>query len=87
MASGFDDKSVFDVNETVPKELVICEPIVIEATVTEKDSVLTFSRPKIRGNLGERIIITRKGTKPLLPKLLIKNKDGSYDRNWPFQYG
>jgi hypothetical protein len=87
VASGFDEESIFDVNETVPTELVIAEPIVIEATVDEKDSVLTFSRPRIKGRFGERIIITRNGSRPWLPELVIKNKDGSYDKNWPFQYG
>lgn len=41
----------------------------------------------LQGRLDESITLTRNGSRPGAPKLRIKNKDGTYDRTFAFQYG
>lgn len=46
----------------------------------------TFAQ-SLQGRLDEQITLARNGARPGAPKLRIKNKDGSYDRTFAFQYG
>jgi len=46
----------------------------------------SFSQ-NLLGQLGERIELTRNGAQPPAPKLHVKNKDGTYDRTFSFEYG
>lgn len=82
----FGNKGLFEVNESGQTTLDIGEPIISTLTARESDSRYSFSQ-NLRGQLGERIELTRNGSQPRAPKLRIKNKDGSYDRSFSFEYG
>jgi len=82
----FPDKGLFDVAEDKETELSIGEPIISTLDVRESDSKYYFNQ-ELKGRLGERIELTRNGARPGAPKLHIKNKDGSYDRSFTFEYG
>jgi hypothetical protein len=82
----FGDKGVFDVNETAVTDLDVGEPILCTLAVQKKEAAYIFRR-ELRGRLGEQIEFTRNGATPSPPKLRIKNKDGTYDRTFSFEYG
>lgn len=82
----FGNKGLFEVNESGQTTLDIGEPIICMLTARESDSRYSFSQ-SLRGQLGERIELTRNGSRPRAPKLHIKNEDGSYDRTFSFEYG
>jgi hypothetical protein len=76
----------FDVTQNRKAELSIGEPIVCTLEASKRDSTYSFSQ-SLKGQLGERIVLTRNGSRPRAPKLHIKSKDGSYDRSFSFEYG
>jgi hypothetical protein len=82
----FGNKGLFEVNESGQTTLDIGEPIISTLTAREDDSRYSFGQT-LRGQLGERIELTRNGSQPRAPRLHIKNKDGSYDRTFSFEYG
>ncbi len=82
----FGNKGLFEVNESGQTTLDVGEPIISTLTARERDSRYSFSH-NLRGQLGESIELTRNGSQPRAPKLHIKNKDGSYDRTFSFEYG
>ena len=82
----FGHKGLFEVNESGQTTLDIGEPIICMLTARESDSRYSFSQ-SLRGQLGERIELTRNGSQPRAPKLHIKNKDGSYNQTFSFEYG
>ncbi|NQT01500.1 MAG: hypothetical protein HQ580_05730 [Planctomycetes bacterium] len=82
----FGNKGLFEVNESGQTTLDISEPIISTLTARQGDSRYSFSQ-NLRGQLGERIELTRNGSQPRAPKLHITNKDGSYDRTFSFEYG
>ena len=84
---GFRDKGYFSVTERGETEIVVGEPVVLSAVVTEQNSMYTFRRPRLTGRHDEMIMITRNGQRTRPPRLRIKNKDGTYDRVFSFEYG
>jgi hypothetical protein len=83
---GSSDKGDFEILADKETELSIGEPIVATLEVNKRDSEYSFNQ-KLGGWLGERIELTRNGAQPPAPKLHIKNKDGTYDRTFSFEYG
>ena len=70
-------------NETV---LDVGEPIIAAVEARNAGSSYSFNQV-IKGRRQEIIELTCNGSRPQPPKLHIKNKDGSYDRTFSFQYG
>jgi len=77
----------FEVTEGSRVNLNVGEPIVAAVhgrRIGPKYHAFTQS---LQGRLDESITLTRNGSRPGPPKLRIKNKDGTYDRTFAFQYG
>ena len=85
-SSLFSQKGDFDITADKETELSIGEPIISTLEATKSGSGYSFSQ-NLQGRLGVRIELTRNGAQPPAPKLHIKNKDGSYDRSFSFEYG
>jgi len=83
---GFGEKGDFEVNEDGETELSVGEPVICSLGSRERDSSHYFDQG-LRGELGERISLTRSGSRPRAPKLHIKSADGKYDRTFNFEYG
>jgi len=83
---GSSDKGDFEIVADKETELSIGEPIVSRLDVNKRGSGYSFNQ-SLGGQRGERIEMTRNGARPPAPKLRIKNKDGSYDRSFSFEYG
>ncbi len=83
----FADKSVFDVTETSEAELSIGEPIVCAVQASQREPGYHYFGQALKGQLGERVALTRNGARPQPPKLRIKTEDGKYDRTFTFEYG
>jgi len=83
---GFSNKGDFDITADKEAELSIGEPIISTLKATKSGSGYSFSQ-NLQGRLGERIELTRNEAQPPAPKLHIKNKDGTYDRTFSFEYG
>jgi hypothetical protein len=77
---------LFDVASDKATELSIGEPVVSSLNTSSREGTHTF-RYEMAGRDGERIELTRNGARPQAPKLHVKNKDGTYDRTYSFQYG
>jgi len=85
--SNFGDKNIyFDITEDKETQLSPGEPINAALSVNQRQSLFSFSQ-ELRGRNGERIELTRNGTRPRAPKLQIKSEDGSYERTFSFEYG
>jgi hypothetical protein len=84
--SGFAQKGDFNVAQDTDTELSIGEPVNAALQAGKRDSGWAFSQ-RLQGGLGESIELTYNGSRPRAPKLNIKNKDGTYDRTFSFQYG
>ena len=84
--TGISQKGDFDILADKETELSIGEPIEARLQVNKRNSGFSINQ-SFGGQLGERIEITRNGARPPAPKLRIKNKDGSYDRSFSFEYG
>ena len=84
--SGVSQKGDFEIVADKEIELSIGEPVVSRLEVNKRDSGYSFNQ-SLGGQLGERIEMTRNGARPPAPKLRIKNKDGSYERTFSFEYG
>ena len=69
-----------------PAELSIGEPVISTLNASSREGTYNF-RYDMAGREGERIELTRNGARPQAPKLRVKNKDGTYDRTYSFQYG
>lgn len=85
-SSGFSKKFFFDIIEDEDIKLSIGEPIISTIEAENRSGTYSFSH-NLKGQLDEHIELTRNDTQPRAPKLLIKNKDGSYDRTFSFEYG
>jgi len=83
---GSGETDDFDVTLDRKAELSIGEPIICTLEASKRDSTYSFSQ-SLKGQLGERIELTRNGARPQAPKLHMKNKDGTYDRTFDFRYG
>jgi hypothetical protein len=84
--SLFSRKGDFDITADKETKHSIGEPIISTLKATKSDSGYSFNQ-NLQGRLGERIELTRNGTRPRAPKLHIKNKDSTYDRTFSFEYG
>jgi len=83
---AYTSEGDFEVTADKEAELSIGEPIISTLKATKSGSGYSFSQ-NLQGRLGERIALTRNGARPPAPKLHIKNKDGTYDRLFSFEYG
>lgn len=79
-------KGLFDVTEDKEVNLAVGEPVICTLKVDKKKSQFNFSQ-ELKGNLGERITISRNGNRAAAPKLRIMNKEAGYDRTFTFEYG
>jgi len=84
--SGTPRKGDFEIFADKETELSIGEPIVSRLEVNKRDTGYSFNQ-SFEGQHGERIELTRNGSRPPAPKLHIKSEDGSYDRSFSFEYG
>ena len=82
----FGSEGIFEISEGKAPKLDIGEPIVCTPQVSKGGSVYYFNYA-LRGRSDEYIESTRNGSRPQAPKLRIKNKDGTYDRTFTFEYG
>ena len=85
-SSLFSQKGDFEITADKETELSVSEPIISTLEATKSGSGYSFSQ-NLQGRLGERIELTRNEAQPPAPKLHIKNKDGTYDRTFSFEYG
>jgi hypothetical protein len=76
----------FGIKEGDLTKLDVGEPIVATVDARNVGSNYSFNQV-IKGRYDEIIELTCNGSRPQPPKLHIKNKDGSYDRTFSFQYG
>ena len=83
---SFGNKGKFEVNEEGQTELTVGEPIISNLRARIKKSRYYFDQ-EMKGQLGERISLTRSNSRPRPPKLHIKSADGTYDRTFNFEYG
>ncbi len=79
-------KGVFKIAEDKPTKLDVGEPIVAQLSAKKGRSGYSFSQNLV-GRMGESISISRDGAKANPPKLHIKNKAGTYDKTFNFEYG
>ena len=82
----FSRKGDFEITADKEAELSIGEPIISTLQARKSSSGYSFSQ-NLQGRLGERIELTRNGAQPPAPKLHVKDKDGTYDRTFSFEYG
>lgn len=76
----------FEIKADNETKLDVGEPIM--ATVEARNVGLSYAfNQVIEGRHEETIGLTRNGSRPQPPKLHIKNKDGSYEKTFSFQYG
>jgi hypothetical protein len=66
-------------------KLDVGEPIIATVDARNVGSSYAFNQV-IKGRHDESIELTRNGSRPQPPKLHIKNKDGSYEQTFNFQY-
>ena len=85
-ASSSSDKGSFDIMEDQETELSIGEPIISTMAVRNRSGTYSFSQ-NLKGQLDERISLTRNGARPAAPKLHIKSEDGAYNQTFDFRYG
>jgi len=78
-----DNEVIIGFNQT---KLDLGEPIIASVDARKSGSIYSFNQI-IKGRLNEHIEMTRNGARPRAPKLNIKNKDGTYDRTFSFEYG
>ncbi|MCD6395713.1 MAG: leucine-rich repeat domain-containing protein [Planctomycetes bacterium] len=79
-------KGGFKIAEDKPIKLDVGEPIVAQLSANKKRSSYSFSQNLV-GRMGENISISRDGARAKPPKLQIKNKAGTYDKTFNFEYG
>ena len=76
----------FEIKVGDQTKLDLGEPIIATVNARNAGSSYSFNQV-IKGRHKEIVELTRNGSRPQPPKLRIKNKDGSYDRTFAFQYG
>jgi hypothetical protein len=85
-AEDINHKNTFNVTENVKVKLPIGEPVISTLTVRKDDSEFYF-RHYFIGRLEENVELTKNQSRPDMPKLLIRNKDSSYQQSLTFEYG
>jgi hypothetical protein len=76
----------FEIKDGDETRLDVGEPIIATVNARNVGSSYSFNQI-IKGRYDEIIELTRNGSRPQPPKLHIKNKDGSYERTFSFEYG
>jgi hypothetical protein len=76
----------FEIKDGQQTKLDVGEPVVATVEARNAGSSYSFNQV-IKGRRDEIIGLTCNGSRPQPPKLNIKNKDGSYDQTFSFQYG
>jgi len=82
----FGQDNPFEIKDGDETRLDVGEPIVATVEARNVGSSYSFNQV-IEGRHDEIIELTRNGSRPEPPKLHIKNKDGSYEQTFSFQYG
>jgi len=76
----------FEITDGDETKLEIGEPIIATVDARNVGSSYSFNQV-IKGRHQEIIELTRNGSRPQPPKLHIRNKDGSYEQTFSFEYG
>jgi len=79
-------KGLFTVALDKPVKLDMGEPVVVELIARKNRSGYSFSQ-NLLGRMGESISISRNGVRAGPPRLHIRNKAGTYDKTFNFEYG
>lgn len=82
----FGQKNIFEVSNHNETKLDVGEPIVATVEARNVGSSYSFNQI-IKGRHQESIELILNGSRPKPPKLHIKNKDGSYEKTFSFEYG
>jgi len=82
----FGQDNPFDIKDSDQTRLDVGEPIIATVDARNAGSGYAFNQV-IKGRHEEIIELTCNGSRPQPPKLHIKNKDGSYEQTFSFQYG
>jgi len=82
----FGQDNPFEIKDGDETKLDVGEPIIATVEARNVGSSYAFNQV-IKGRHDEIIELTRNGARPQPPKLHIKNKDGTYERTFSFQYG
>ena len=82
----FNNQSHFEIHDSNQTKLDLGEPIIASVDARKSGSIYSFNQI-INGRLDEHIELTRNRARPRAPKLNIKNKDGTYNRTFSFEYG
>jgi len=77
---------VFQVGAGLEASVTVGEPVKSVLAVQHRGKTHLFSQ-RLEGKYGESIDLTCGGNRPPAPRLHIKNRDGSYDRAFSFEYG
>jgi hypothetical protein len=77
---------VFATGRDAEPTLPFGEPVYCTIEARRKGSVYSFEQ-RLEGRHGERITLTRNGSRPPAPKLRIRSRDGTYDQSLSFAYG
>jgi hypothetical protein len=77
----------FEIMDGARTNLDVGEPIVATVHGTKIGPKYYSFTQSLQGRLDEGVAVTRGGARPGAPKLRIKNKDGTYDKTFAFQYG
>jgi hypothetical protein len=85
-SKSITNEKSFDVAGNAETRLPIGEPVVPTLTA-KKDASEFYFWLRLKGQLGEQIELAKNHSRPDPPKLLIRNKDGSYKESLSFEYG
>ncbi len=83
---GFDKNGNFEITKEEPAILAIGEPIAGHLDAQLNKNKYNFNY-EMRGQLNERIEITRKGSRVDAPKIQIVNADKTYNQTFSLEYG
>jgi len=84
----FGDKGILDISEGGRVKVDAGEPVISILEVAKgKGNQYTFNQ-KLSGRLGESITLYfNDNPRPRPPRLLLKSKDGKFDKSFAFEYG
>jgi len=82
----FGQDNPFDIKDGAQTRLDVGEPIIATVEARNVGSGYAFNQV-IKGRRDEIIELACNGSRPQPPQLHIKNKDGSYEQTFSFQYG
>jgi hypothetical protein len=84
---SFGDKGIFEVAEGGTVKIDVGEPVMSSLTANVSKGQYTFQQ-KLTGRLDESIELSCNGNiRPRPPKLVLKSKDGTYEKSFTFEYG